>query len=282
LIRSQSPRDFLKLSFKQLKGDAMKSSTIAAGLGLLAGAALFEVALVPGLLIGAAVVLAPKSMIRGRRARRRRTQTFAPLVQPSKPAAKAASPSTALAPVATPARYDVKKAIFKTITFRVIATSFDFAANMVVIGDFTTAAGLSAFGLVGAPLFYFCHELFWNRLAQADTTVDVRSILRWKEAAPLVGGRRLKIDRALAKTITYEIVTAVVDFSANYIATGDVVAAAGLTAFAVVISPVLFYGHEKVWDYFGANGSSAGLSDPRPRLLPMPIKPAALSFSPAG
>jgi uncharacterized membrane protein len=257
----------------------MKSSTIAAGLGLLAGAALFEVALVPGLLIGAAVVLAPKSMIRRPRARRR--QASAPVVQPSKLAVKVATPSTALAPVAAPARNDVKRAIFKTITFRAIATSFDFAANMVVIGDFTTAAGLSAFGLVGAPLFYFCHELFWNRLAQADTTVDVRSILRGKEVPPLVGGRGLKIDRALAKTITYEIVTAVVDFSANYIATGDIAAAAGLTAFAVVISPVLFYGHEKVWDYFGANGSGAGLSDPRPRLLPMPIKPAALSFSSA-
>jgi uncharacterized membrane protein len=241
----------------------MKSSTIA-GLGLLAGAVLVETALAPGLLIGAALVLVPKTLIGGSRARLRRTQTSAKAMRPSKRTVAMPGPSAAAAPRATPAGYEVKKAVFKTITFRMVATSFDFAANMAVIGNFTTAAGLSAFGLVGAPLFYFCHEVFWNRVAPDGTNVDVATIWRGN-----VGERGLTINRTLAKTITYEVVTTVVDFSANYIATGDVVASAGLTAFAVVITPFLYYGHEKLWDYSGANASSriaseAGAARSRP------------------
>lgn len=238
------------MSREQLKGDAMKSAMIA-GFGLLAGAALVETALVPGLLIGAAVVFLPKTLIGGSRARRRQTQTSARATRGEKRSVAEPRPSTIVAPYATPARHELRQAIFKTITFRIVATSFDFAANMIVIGNFTTAAGLSAFGLVGAPLFYFCHEVFWNRVASDGTNVDVAAIWRGH-----VGERGLTINRTLAKTITYEVVTTVVDFGANFIATGDVVASAGLTAFAVAITPFLYYGHEKIWDYSRANASS--------------------------
>src|SRR5260221_639709 len=43
--------------------DAMKSY-VTVGLSVLAGAALFEAALIPGMLIGGAVVLAPKHLLR--------------------------------------------------------------------------------------------------------------------------------------------------------------------------------------------------------------------------
>ena len=51
--------------------------------------------------------------------------------------------------------------------------------------------------------------------------------------------------RALAKTVTYEVVTAVSEFGANYLFVRDVAAAAGLTTFSIVIAPIVYYVHEK-------------------------------------
>jgi uncharacterized membrane protein len=56
----------------------------------------------------------------------------------------------------------------------------------------------------------------------------------------------------LAKTVTYEGVTAVSEFGANYLFVRDLAAAAGLTAFSIVIAPFVYYVHEKAWDYYDA------------------------------
>ena len=75
--------------------------------------------------------------------------------------------------VAAPRRFTIKQAIAKTITFRVIVTSLDFTVNYVVLGEFATAAGLSAFALVVGPLFYLIHETAWNYFGDADKRVDL-------------------------------------------------------------------------------------------------------------
>ena len=64
--------------------------------------------------------------------------------------------------------------------------------------------------------------------------------------------RGIKVSRALAKTVTYEGVTAVSEFSVNYLFVRDLAAAAGLTALSVVIAPIVYYVHEKAWDYYDA------------------------------
>ncbi len=133
----------------------MKSSTTL-GLSLLAGAALIETALVPGLLIGGAVVLAPKVLLKFvPKGQRRRSSNTTASKSASSSASKLVVPVIATQQaqeIKRPARlapsFAVKQAIFKTITFRMVATTVDFTANIFVIGDFATAAGLSAFGLV--------------------------------------------------------------------------------------------------------------------------------------
>ena len=116
---------------------------------------MFEVALIPGMVIGGAAVLAPKLAPRRlpklrRRLQplfnstvRRRIMSTVPL--PDRPGVKA--------PLAARPKFAIKQALAKTITFRIIVTTLDFTWNYVVIGDFTTAAGLSAFGLAVAPCF---------------------------------------------------------------------------------------------------------------------------------
>jgi uncharacterized membrane protein len=137
-------------------------SYVTVGLSVLAGAALFEAALIPGMLIGGAVVLAPKYLLRpllGPTVRRRNA--------PKGPRAKRQGLA---APLAAPARFGIKQAIAKTITFRIIVTTLDFTTNYIVIGELATAAGLSTFNLVVGPVFYLVHETAWNRCARPGRT----------------------------------------------------------------------------------------------------------------
>src|SRR5271166_1679583 len=152
----------------------MKPATVA--LTVLAGAAVVEAALIPGLLIGGVAVLAPKIL----------SKTFAGLGQRGKPKAGArrarnaatatAAPHKIEAP-ATAGKFGVKRAIFKTITFRVIATSLDFSSNYFIIGDIAASAALSAYGFVAGPLFFFAHEALWHRIG-SGAAVDVKLPLR--------------------------------------------------------------------------------------------------------
>jgi uncharacterized membrane protein len=132
---------------------------VTVGLGVLAGAALFEAALIPGIVIGGAAVLAPRYLPRlgwllpnaSRLARPRRGPGVAP------PLGQNDTPRISL-----PAGLRIKQAVGKTITFRTFATVMDFTTNYVVIGDAATAAALTAFGFVIGPFGYLGHEMLWD------------------------------------------------------------------------------------------------------------------------
>lgn len=228
--------------------------TAAAAVGVVvAGVALFEVALIPGMLLGGAAVLAPKYLPKLRRrlqpvfnsAVRRRSETVSPL-----PGVKA--------PLAAPAGFSVKQAVAKTITFRIIVTTLDFTSNYVVIGEAGTSAGLSAFALVVGPLFYFAHEAAWSYFgpsAEGDVSVG-----------------KFVISRALAKTITFRTIATAMDFTTLYVVVGDLPTAIGLSAFGFVVGPFVYLGHEMAWDYYGAP-RKGDLDQRKPiNLLPPPTK----------
>ena len=228
-----------------------------------AGAAIVEAALIPGLLIGAAAMLAPRLLPRdmlnglGDRPRRRTT--------PSAPTALSAEAPASGAPAA----FDMRRTVVKTLTYRVMLTTVDFGANYFVIGELAIAAGLSSLSLVAGPIAYFAHEVAWHYYGPASARhVDP---LEASVHMPIPGAAKgekngrsrfvgVKVSRALAKTVTYEGVTAASEFGVNYFFVRDLAAAAGLTAFSVVISPFVYFVHEKAWDYYDATKtrSSAG------------------------
>ncbi len=199
-----------------------------------AGAAIFEAALIPGLLIGGAAVLAPRllprDMLSGLGARRRRSApSVAPM--PSAPTAHSAE-----APAAgEPASFDTWRAAAKTVTYRMIVTAADFGANYFVLGELATAAGLSSLSLVAGPIAYFAHEAAWHYYGPASARhpdpleaavhVPIPGVAEVKDK-----GRtrfaNVKVSRALAKTVTYEGVTGVSEFGANYLFVRDLAAAA--------------------------------------------------------
>src|SRR5262245_11739101 len=176
---------------------------VTVGLSMLAGAALLEVALVPGLMIGgAAVLLAPQLP----NLRRHLRPLFKSTVSRRESTTRPRRDTAALLPARLgdkvrldPARFGIKQAIAKPITFRIIVTTLDFTTNYVVIGEFATAAGLSAFALVVGPVFYLVHETAWNYFGPsgAETGIPIRLPLR----LPSTGGDEVTISRALAKTI---------------------------------------------------------------------------------
>ncbi len=240
-----------------------------------AGAAIVEAAVIPGLLIGGAAMLAPRllrrDMLGGLGDRLRRTAP-SPVPVPSAPTAR-----TAEAPASgEPASFDTRRAVAKTVTYRVIVTAVDFGANYFVLGELATAAGLSSLSLVAGPIAYFAHEAAWHYYGPASARHH--NPLEAMVHVPIPGaaegeenGRTrlagVKVSRALAKTVTYEGVTGVSEFGANYLFVRDLAAAAGLTAFSMMIAPIVYYVHEKAWDYYDATKARSPAT-PALKLLP--------------
>ena len=246
------------------EGQAMKQY-VTVGLAVIAGAALIEVALVPGLLIGGAAMLAP-SLLPGLRRRKRKSGTT------SRQESTSATSFLSQLPVRLPRsikllpKLVLGQTVAKTITFRIIVTSLDFTTNYLVIGELGTAAGLSSFNLVAGPLFYLAHEAVWNYLKPSDTEVNLAVLAPPAGDAGSAGSTGIKVSRALAKTITYRAIATVVDFTTNYVVVRSITEATILSASGFILGPFVYFGHEKAWDYF----TSRADLPMETRLLPAP------------
>ena len=233
---------------------------IAVGVAVVAGAALIEAALIPGLVIGGAAVLAPRLLPKALPAllRRRKVRAASPRRSNTPATGQALAKSqNSLLP-----RFAMGQAIAKTITYRLIVTTLDFTTNYIVIGELATAAGLSTFNLVAGPLFYFAHEAGWNYLAHPESGVAL-PLLTPTEGDPervAVGVGDLTVSRALAKTVTFRTLATIMDFTTNYVVVGNVGQAVILSATGFVLGPFVYYGHEKAWDYFGEREQASGLA----------------------
>jgi uncharacterized membrane protein len=219
---------------------------LTAGLGVLAGAALFEAALIPGILIGGAVLLAPRYLPRvSRRLSPDAERVAGPQCRPG-----AASPQQDEEPrISLPAGLQIKQAVAKTISFRIIVTGLDFTTNFVVLGELAIAAGLSTASLVVGPIFYLTHEALWNYLVPAGSDVDLAT-LSTATADARADPRAIVISRPLAKTITFRTIGTAIDFTTNYAVISDAATAAALTAFGFVVGPFVYLGHEMLWDQY--------------------------------
>ena len=236
---------------------------IGIGLAVVAGAAVLEAALVPGLILGAAAWLAPR-LLSGRRGKPRRQEVLPPINSPhnSSPDVSAEQPSQLLA------NSQLGRAIAKTITFRVIVTTLDFTTNYIVIGEIATAAGLSTFNLVAGPLFYFTHEAVWNYLGPDEASGGVR--LQLSGSNPDDEATGLTISPALAKTITYRTIATIVDFTTNYVVVGNVADAMILSATGFFLGPFVYFGHEKAWEYLVGEPEMKVAPAKEIALLPVP------------
>jgi uncharacterized membrane protein len=236
---------------------------VTVGLAVVAGAALLEVALVPGILIGGVAVLAPRYLpkLRRRRARpamKTEMTSSGPGIRP--PAAQ--QPQASSLPAILP-RLGIGQAIAKTITYRLIVTTLDFSTNYIVIGEVATAAGLSGFNLIAGPLFYLAHEAAWNYLGSRD---QIGPETAASSPTYMVGS--FTISRALAKTVVFRTLATAMDFTTNYVVVGDVASAVVLSSSGFILGPFVYYGHEKAWEYFSRDTDNVLDLAADSRLLP--------------
>jgi uncharacterized membrane protein len=243
---------------------------VTVGLVVVAGAALFEAALIPGVVIGGVAVLAPKVLPTLRR--RLRPLMNSTVVRRSEQAAPRPQQTDAKAPLSILPKIAFGQAIAKTITFRIIVTSLDFTVNYVVIGSLGTAAGLSTFNMIAGPLFYLGHEAVWNYFGPAEGAVDLATLTRQRVDEETRHGswRSIKISRALAKTITFRTLATIMDFTTNYVVVRDVTQAVILSSSGFILGPFVYYGHEWVWDRFTTRQPGDADLPAAPKLLPAP------------
>lgn len=246
---------------------------LAVGLTVVAGAALVEAALIPGVVLGGAAVLAPRYLPKLRRG-------LAPLLNPGKPAkpqSRATRPTQAQSaqaqsafklPAVIPGRLGITQAVAKTITFRIIVTALDFTSNFVVLGEAATAAGLSGFALVAGPIFYLVHETAWNYYGPSDSAGDrpAMTVPLPQALQDMMGRKEITVSRALAKTITFRTLATIMDFTTIYVFVGDLATAAGLSAFGFVVGPFVYWGHEKAWEYYTSSDKAPVALLPKPNL----------------
>ncbi|MBV9971590.1 MAG: DUF2061 domain-containing protein [Xanthobacteraceae bacterium] len=231
---------------------------VAVGLTALAAAAVIEAALVPGLIIGGGAVLA-SAYVPG--LRRRLPSLFTSAVRQARglasPAATPATTAAAASPKRNlPARFKVKRAVAKTITFRIIVTTLDFTSNIIVIGELGTAAGLSTFALVAGPLFYLAHEGAWNYLGPPGDTIRVGAKGQT---------RGFTVSRALAKTVTFRTIATIMDFSVTYVVVRDLATAAGLSAFGFIVGPFVYTATRSCGTVSSRKKRRPSRCSPRPR-----------------
>ena len=246
---------------------------VTVGLTVLAGAALLETALIPGILIGGIAMLAPRYLPKGALSGlRRRVETLAgkTVQRRAAPEASRRKEPQAGAPQTVLPKFAIGQAVAKTITFRIIVTTLDFSTNYLVIGEVATAAGLSTFNLIAGPLFYLAHEAAWNYMGPVEETVGLPALsagAREANAEPSSLGR-LTISRALAKTVTFRVIASTMDFATNYFVVRDVGSALLLSASGFILGPFVYFGHEKAWEYFSTSTKDVDL--PALKLLPAP------------
>ncbi len=84
--------------------------------------------------------------------------------------------------------FTMSRALAKTITFRIFATTMDFATNFVVVGDVAAAATLSAFGFVLGPFIYFGHEKAWEYYSSRRTAPPSRGMTASREPLAVAAG----------------------------------------------------------------------------------------------
>ena len=192
---------------------------VTVGLGVIAGIAVLEAALIPGVVIGGAAVLAPKYLPR---LRRRLQPAFGSIFSGSKPAAAASDGLAAKLPLAVPETLKIKTGGGQD--HHLPHHRHDPGLHHELPGDRRTRCGGGPleFRLVFGPLFYLTHEAVWYDFGPSRTAAEDPNPRSFGPGVKVtLASREITVGRALAKTITFRAVVTVTDFTANYVVVGD-------------------------------------------------------------
>ena len=61
-----------------------------------------------------------------------------------------------------------------------------------------------------------------------------------------------KAARSLGKVVTWRILVTITNFFGGWIASGNPLVGLGVVSFALVVNSILYYFHERLWNYIDA------------------------------
>ncbi len=84
----------------------------------------------------------------------------------------------------------VPRAVWKTLTYRVVATTIDFSTNVMAMGNLVSAALLSTWNTLTGPWIYLGHELAWDYVGTpAEQHLELPGLGAETAPAPTLGIR---------------------------------------------------------------------------------------------
>jgi uncharacterized membrane protein len=128
------------------------------------------------------------------------------------------------------------RTIGKVISWRVLLTISHIVNGLIVTGSLAMGLKIAGMALVINSALYWIHERVWNFL-QWNRKENDR--LTFNEGNP----------RSLSKMISWRILITVSNFVIPFMLTGSWGQAALFTGLATVVNMVIFWSHERLWNW---------------------------------
>jgi uncharacterized membrane protein len=128
------------------------------------------------------------------------------------------------------------RTIGKVVSWRVLLTISHIVNGFIATGSLAVGLKIAGMALVINSALYWIHERVWNFL-QWDRKENDK--LTFNEGNP----------RSLSKMISWRVLITVSNFVIPFIITGSWGQAAIFTGLATVVNMVLYWGHERLWNW---------------------------------
>lgn len=128
------------------------------------------------------------------------------------------------------------RTIFKVISWRVLITFSHMINAFIVTGSLLTGVKIAGLALIINSALFWIHERAWNFFQWNRKSSNK---LEFSEGQP----------RSISKVVSWRILITVSNFIIPFIMTGSWGQAVLFAGLATVVNMVLYWGHERVWNY---------------------------------
>lgn len=129
------------------------------------------------------------------------------------------------------------RSLAKTISWRVLLTISHIINGFIATGSIMMAFKIAGLATIINSVLYWLHERAWNRLEWSRRDDPTRAFV---EGQP----------RSIAKVVSWRVLITISNFLIPFMLTGSWGAAAIFTGLATVINMTLYWGHERIWNFF--------------------------------
>lgn len=129
------------------------------------------------------------------------------------------------------------RSIAKVVTWRILLTISHTVNGFIATGSLVIALKIAGLAFIINSILFWIHERIWNWLQWNRKSKDEKV---FTEGHP----------RTTSKMITWRILITLSNFFIPFVLTGSWGQAAIFTGLATVVNMALYYGHERIWNWF--------------------------------